>query len=53
VLNGNDQVELRAVEVGLRGEEWIEILSGVEPGERVVTEGTRLLSDGARARVVD
>ncbi len=53
VLNGSDRVELRSVEIGLRGEEWIEILSGVAPGERVVTEGTRLLSDGARARVVD
>lgn len=53
VLNGEDRVELREVEVGLRGEDWVEIISGVRAGERVVTEGTRLLSDGARARVVD
>ncbi len=53
VLNGDDRVELRAVEVGLRGAEWIEIVQGVEVGERVVVEGARLLSDGARARVVE
>lgn len=53
VLNGDDRVELREVEVGIRGDTWVEILQGVEPGERVVTEGTGLLSNGARARVVD
>jgi RND family efflux transporter MFP subunit len=53
VLNGDDRVELREVEVGLRGEDWVEIVRGVNPGDMVVTEGTRLLSDGARARVVD
>jgi membrane fusion protein (multidrug efflux system) len=53
VLNGDNRVELREVEVGIRGEEWVEILRGIEPGERVVTEGASLLSDGARARVVD
>ena len=53
VLDGSDRVELREVEVGIRGETWVEILRGIEPGERVVTEGTSLLSDGARARVVD
>ncbi len=53
VLNGDDRVELREVEVGLRADDWVEILTGVDAGERVVVEGTRLLSDGARARVVD
>jgi membrane fusion protein, multidrug efflux system len=43
---------LRAVEVGLQGEAWVEVVRGIEPGETVVVEGTRLLSEGARARVV-
>lgn len=53
VLNGEDRAELREVRTGLESEEWIEILEGVEPGERVVTEGTRLLSDGALGQVVE
>ncbi|TVR50303.1 MAG: efflux RND transporter periplasmic adaptor subunit [Gemmatimonadales bacterium] len=53
VLNGDDVVELREVEAGLQGDEWVEIMVGVDVGERVVTEGARFLSDGARAQVVD
>jgi RND family efflux transporter MFP subunit len=53
VLNGDDRAELRQVEVGLRSDDYVEILSGIQPGERVITEGATLLSDGARARVVD
>jgi membrane fusion protein, multidrug efflux system len=42
----------RPVQVGLQARDRVEIVSGLEPGERVVVEGGALLSDGARVRVV-
>jgi RND family efflux transporter MFP subunit len=36
----------RPIETGLQNEGWTEILSGLEPGETVVTEGQTLLHDG-------
>jgi membrane fusion protein (multidrug efflux system) len=52
ILLADGTATLRSVETGLRGDDWIEIRSGVSAGEAVVVEGTRLLSEGAAARVV-
>jgi RND family efflux transporter MFP subunit len=41
----------REVELGVRTPEWIEIRSGLEGDETVVTDGAAFLSDGARVRV--
>lgn len=49
----DDRVTLREVEVGLRGRDRVEVLSGIEAGEAVVVEGAALLSDGALVRLVD
>ncbi len=38
----------REVAVGERSEEWVEILSGLEEGERVVTEGVGLVREGQK-----
>ncbi|WP_350340640.1 efflux RND transporter periplasmic adaptor subunit [Candidatus Solincola tengchongensis] len=38
----------REVTVGERSEEWVEILAGLEEGERVVTEGVGLVKEGQR-----
>jgi len=38
----------REVTVGERSEEWVEILSGLEEGERVVTEGVGLVKEGQK-----
>lgn len=42
----------RVVRLGLAGDGWVEVRDGLLPGERVVTAGASLLSDGARTRVV-
>jgi membrane fusion protein (multidrug efflux system) len=42
----------RLVRLGLVGEGWVEVQQGLAPGERVVTAGASLLSDGAHTRVV-
>lgn len=47
VVNADNKVEIRTVEVGQQlGTLWI-ISSGVHPGERVVTEGIAKVRDGA------
>lgn len=40
---GEGRFERRPVETGRRSGDWVEILSGVEPGDRVVTHGVFLL----------
>jgi membrane fusion protein (multidrug efflux system) len=52
VIDG-DRVEQRQVELGLTNDGQVEILSGVEAGETVVTAGQPNLSDGARVEVVN
>jgi len=41
----------RKVEVGVRTEELAEIVAGVKPGERVVTEGGVGVEDGAKVKI--
>jgi RND family efflux transporter MFP subunit len=53
VVGEDDRVSLRPVRLGMQGEDRIEILDGLQPGERVVVAGASLLSEGARARVVE
>jgi multidrug efflux system membrane fusion protein len=50
----NGKARARPVEVGLRtGDGWIEIVTGLETGEVVVTEGSDRLADGMLVRVVE
>jgi RND family efflux transporter MFP subunit len=46
-----ETVRQRVVETGQRQNGWIEVLSGIEPGTVVVTDGARYLSDGAAIMV--
>lgn len=41
----------REVQIGLQNSEKVEILSGLEPGELVVVEGTLGLTDGAKVKI--
>ena len=49
VLQG-DKVQRREVILGVDGEQWLEIASGVQPQDEVVTAGLEGLSDGTRVR---
>ncbi len=52
VLNPEEKtVSLRRVERGLSSADKTQILSGLEPGEQVITEGADRLTDGAKVRL--
>jgi membrane fusion protein (multidrug efflux system) len=48
-----DTVEQRQVTVGLSNRDQVEILSGLEAGETVVTAGQPNLTDGAKVEAVN
>jgi membrane fusion protein (multidrug efflux system) len=48
-----DLAEKRSVEVGLEENEQLEILSGLEAGERVVVAGQGSLKDGSKIKILD
>jgi len=52
VVNDQQLVVRRRVETGAVHEKQIEIVAGVEPGERIVDKGAGFLKDGDRVRVV-
>jgi RND family efflux transporter MFP subunit len=49
VLAG-DHVVRRAVDIGVDGDTWLEVVHGLSEGEEVVTAGADVLSDGAPVR---
>jgi multidrug efflux system membrane fusion protein len=51
VINTNDTVSVRPVKLGPTDGGYIAVLSGLQPGERVVTDGTDRLRDGAAVTV--
>ncbi|WP_243448504.1 efflux RND transporter periplasmic adaptor subunit [Candidatus Thiosymbion oneisti] len=53
LLSDENQVERRPVRTGLRITDRIEILEGLEPGERVVTRGFLGLAEGKSVQVVE
>jgi RND family efflux transporter MFP subunit len=52
VVTDQQLVARRRVETGAVRDKQIEIVSGVEPGERIVDKGAGFLKDGDRVRVV-
>ncbi|MEO0102118.1 MAG: efflux RND transporter periplasmic adaptor subunit [candidate division WOR-3 bacterium] len=48
----NETAYLREVEIGLIGEELMEIVSGLKIGDQVITIGKERVKDGGRIRVV-
>jgi multidrug efflux pump subunit AcrA (membrane-fusion protein) len=53
VADANNIARRREVEPGLENEELFEIISGVEIGDRVVSQGQNFLTDGDPVRVVE
>lgn len=45
--------ERREIKLGLESEDFIEVVSGLNPGEQVVTAGQNFLSDGDPVRIVE
>ena len=52
VASGDGQYELREVETGWQDGDRVEILGGLNPGERVVTAGAFLLDSESRMKNV-
>ena len=51
VINANNTVSVRPIKVGPTDDGYEQVLSGLKPGERVVTDGTDRLSDGAKVTI--
>ena len=49
----DDRAELREISLGLENEEFVEVISGLDEGELVVTAGQNFLSDGDPVRVAE
>ena len=50
LVKADDTVEVRVVELGVTDGERVQIVSGLQPGEQVVIDGTDRLRDGAKIR---
>jgi len=50
VLAG-DRVQRRAIDTGVDGGGWLEVVRGIAEGDEVVTAGSDVLSDGSAVRV--
>ncbi len=48
----SETAKFRAVETGLTQEDKVEVLSGLKPGDTVITRGSNLIKDGDRVRVM-
>ncbi|MEO0050019.1 MAG: efflux RND transporter periplasmic adaptor subunit [candidate division WOR-3 bacterium] len=53
VVIENDTARYRSITIGLRGDEWVEVTSGLEPGERVATIGKERVKAGEKVMVVE
>jgi RND family efflux transporter MFP subunit len=53
VLDGADKVKKSVVETGIDNGEYIELVSGVSAGDKVVVSGQDYLSDGEQVNVVE
>jgi membrane fusion protein, multidrug efflux system len=51
IVNSDSTVSVRNVKVGPSDNGMVQIISGLNPGDKVVTDGTDRLSDGARVMI--
>lgn len=53
VVNGDERLERRVIEPGVIRGSWREVVSGLEPGDRVIAANPMEMTAGERVRVVD
>jgi multidrug efflux system membrane fusion protein len=53
VVNADNTVSVRPIEIGPTDEGQVAVMSGLSPGERVVTEGADRLREGAKVLIPD
>ena len=51
LVNADNTVSVRPVQLGVTDGEHVEVLSGLAPGERIVIDGADKLRDGAKINV--
>lgn len=51
VINANNTVSVRPVKLGPTDDGYEQVISGLKPGEKVVTDGTDRLSDGVKVTI--
>lgn len=51
VVGHDDQAEKKTVVVGAYEENWVQIVSGLDPSDRVITAGTQKIYAGAKLKV--
>ena len=52
VVGSDNKVTLKTVEAGIRVDDWVELLSGVDAGDSVVVKGQSLLDEGSAVNIV-
>jgi multidrug efflux pump subunit AcrA (membrane-fusion protein) len=53
IVDENNIAHRREITLGIENEEFVEILGGINMGDRVVSAGQNFLSDGDRVRIVE
>jgi RND family efflux transporter MFP subunit len=53
IVNEQNLAVRREIKLGLENEDFLEVVEGLEPGERVVSAGQNFLSDGDPVRIVE
>jgi multidrug efflux pump subunit AcrA (membrane-fusion protein) len=53
VVDGRNTAQRRTISLGLENENSVEVLEGLEPGDRIVSAGQNFLSDGDLVRIVN
>jgi multidrug efflux pump subunit AcrA (membrane-fusion protein) len=53
IVDENNIARRRVISLGLENENYVEILDGLEPGDKVVSAGQNFLTDGDPVRIVE
>jgi len=53
VIDSSDKVSVRTVSTGVSNQDFVAVTDGLQPGERVVTDGLDRLRNGSKVQIVD